>query len=81
MQLGVAIAAGVLAERGDHPLPGVLPPATRVVPGSGLASFPLQVVEGSRVPLHDRVPDAVGDVLPGLNGLQVTVLGCGDRVR
>ena len=81
VQLRVAVAAGVLAERGDHPLAGVLPPAARVVSGAGLPGLALQVVQGGRVAFHDRVPDAVRDFFPALRGVQVAALSRGGRVR
>jgi hypothetical protein len=80
VQLGVAVAAGVLAVRGDHPFAGVLPPAARVVAGAGLPGLALQVVEGGGVAFHDRVPDAVGDRFPGLDVGEVAALGCGGVV-
>ena len=64
VQLRVAVAAGVLAERRDHPLARVLPPSARVVAGPGLTGLALQVVQGGSIALHDRVPDLVGYALP-----------------
>ena len=71
VQLGLAVAAGVLGKHRDHQLVGVFPAAglgsvgfAAVVAGAGITRLPPQVLDEHPVADLDAVPDLRGHALP-----------------